>query len=373
MKRDPVYVARPSLPPLEEVLPYLEQIWDTRILSNNGPLLQQFETALAAYLGVEHLSFVANATLGTVLAMQQAGLTEGEVITTPFSFVATAHAIRQAGCDPVFADIDPVTLNLDPAQVERLITPRTRAILPVHVFGTPCDTEALADIARRHNLRLIYDAAHAFGVREADGGSVLRHGDMSVLSFHATKVFNTFEGGAVISHDRETKLGVDRLAAFGMRDAVTVEAIGTNAKMTEFAAAVGMAQLGHIDDMLARRAAVAHRYQAGLSGVTGLHCPGATGQPGHNHYAFPVMVGPDYPLSRDALDRLLQSHDIFARRYFYPLISEFEVYRDLPSSDPARLPHAQRAASRVLCLPMYPSLPPEVQDEIIALVARPCG
>ena len=232
MTPPPIYVTRPSLPDLSDVMPLFAQIWDSRMLTNNGPLLQRFESALTDYLGVPHISVVANATLGTVLAMQQAGITSGEVITTPFSFVATSHAIRLAGATPVFVDIDPVTLNLDPANVAGAITPQTRAILPVHTFGAPCDTAGLAKVASHHGLKLLYDAAHAFGVRR-DDQSILQHGDMSVLSFHATKVFNTFEGGAVIAPDRETKLAVDRLANFGFADAQTVDAIGMNAKMNE--------------------------------------------------------------------------------------------------------------------------------------------
>lgn len=367
MKWPPVYVARPNLPPLTDVLPLLEEIWDSRILSNNGPLLNRFETALAEYLGVEHISMVANGTLGTVLAMQQAGITSGEVITTPFSFVATAHAIKLAGATPVFADIDPATLNLDPAQVEALITPQTRAILPVHVFGTPCDVVGLADVASRHGLKVIYDAAHAFGVHR-NGQSVLRHGEMSVLSFHATKVFNTFEGGAVVVPDRATKLAIDQLTNFGFSDGQTIDHIGTNAKMNEFSAAIGLAQLCGIDDVLSRRAAIAQRYLDHLGNVPGLRCVSATGVPGHNHYAFPILLGPECHIDRETLFARLSAENIFARRYFYPLISNFAPYSTLPSADPALLPVASRTADQILCLPLFFDLDEVSQDRIIAQV-----
>ncbi|MDX8353078.1 DegT/DnrJ/EryC1/StrS family aminotransferase [Cognatiyoonia sp. IB215182] len=367
MTRAPVYVTRPSIPPLADVLPLLEEIWDTRMLTNFGPLLRRFESALADHLGVDHVALVANATLGTVLAMQQAGITSGEVITTPFSFVATAHAIRIAGAEPVFADIDPVTLNLDPAQVEKMITPQTRAILPVHTFGIPCDVDGLADVANRHGLKLIYDAAHAFGVSR-DGQSILRHGDMSVLSFHATKVFNTFEGGAVIVPNHETKCAIDRLANFGFADAQTVEAIGTNAKMHELSAAVGLAQLCGIDAVLAERAKVAQRYHDALKDVPDLYCVSPTGLEGHNHYAFPILLRAGYQMDRDTLLARLEAENIFARRYFYPLISDLDPYNTLPSAAPEGLPVAHAVADQVLCLPLFADLDPATQDRIIDLV-----
>ncbi len=370
MAREPIYVARPDLPALEDLMPLLEEIWTSRTLTNNGPVLQRFEAVLSAYLGVDHLSLVANATLGTVLAMQQAGITSGQVVTTPFSFVATAHAIRQAGATPVFADIDPVTLNLDPSKVAAKITPQTRAILPVHTFGTPCDIEGLAEVAARHDLKLLYDAAHAFGVSR-DGQSILRHGDMSVLSFHATKVFNTFEGGAVIAPDRATKLAIDRRANFGFVDSDTIDCVGMNAKMQEFSAAVGLARLCGIDDVLSARAKVAQRYQERLGDVPGLRCVSPTGVVGHNHYAFPILIGPDYHLSRDALLARLEAEHIFASRYFYPLISDLDPYKSLPSSDPSLLPVAQDAAAQILCLPLYLDLDEASQDRVIAQVLAP--
>lgn len=367
MKPPAIHVTRPVLPDLDDLMPLLQEIWSNRVLTNSGPVLQRFEAVLANYLGVEHISLVANGTLGTVLAMQQAGLTSGEVITTPFSFVATTHAIRQAGATPVFADIDPVTLNLEPAQVEKMITPQTRAILPVHVFGFPCDVAGFDDLAARYGVKILYDAAHAFGVTQ-NGQTILHHGDMSVLSFHATKVFNTFEGGAVISHDRDTKTAIDRLANFGISDETNVDAIGTNAKMQEFSAAMGLAQLCGIDDVLAVRGRVANRYLDRFQDVEGLRCPGPADRSGHNHYAFPILVGPGFHVDRDQLLARLVAENIFARRYFYPLISDLAPYTTLPSADPAGLPVARQIADQILCLPLFPDLDVASQDRIIDLV-----
>lgn len=368
MKRPPVYVTRPILPPLADLQPLLEEIWESRILSNNGPILQRFEAALAAYLDVTHISIVTNASLGLVLALRHHGIT-GEVITPPFSFVATSHAIRWAGAEPVFADIDPVTLNLDPAAVERCITERTQAIMAVHCYGVPCDTEALAAIARRHGLKLIYDAAHAFGVRH-EGRPLCAAGDLSVLSFHATKVFNTFEGGAIISPNRETKVALDRLGNYGILDEVTVLETGLNTKMNELNAAVGLSLLPHADAAIAARDALATRYWDALSQTEGLRCLCPPGRPGHNSYAFPIMVGEDYPMTRDGLYQRLREDGLFARRYFYPLISDLPMYRDLPSAAPEALPVSRRAADQVLCLPLYPGLDIADQNRIIEIVAR---
>lgn len=365
--QDPIYVTRPSLPPLDDVLPLLEGLWDTRILTNRGPLLRRLESELCDYLGVAHISLLANATQALVLALRHAGITSGEVITTPFTFVATAHAIQLAGATPVFADISPDTLNLDPDAVASLINDKTRAILPVHTFGTPCDTRALSKLGRAHDLPLIYDAAHAFGVQQ-DGTSVLRHGKMSVLSFHATKVFNTFEGGAIVSNTLADKEAIDRMANFGFATAEAVDCLGTNAKMHELSAAIGLAQLRHIDDVLAARARVTRRYARRLANVPGLRlvCPD-TGV-GRNSYAFPVLVDETYHLNRDALCDRLASENIFARRYFYPLVSDLGPYQHLPSADAAGLPVARQAAEQVICLPHFHDLQPSAQDRIIDIV-----
>ena len=352
--KTPIYVTQPYLPPLEEFLPYLEKIWANKILTNCGPFHHQLEVALCEYLGVEHLALFTNGTLALVTALQALRIT-GEVITTPYSFVATAHSLLWNGIKPVFADIDPDTLNLDPSKIEAAITPQTTAIMPVHVYGHPCDVEAIQGIADRYNLKVIYDAAHAFGVQK-QGGSVLRHGDLSVLSFHATKVFNTFEGGAIVCPDAKTKQHIDHLKNFGFEDEVTVTAPGINGKMSEFNAALGLLQLQHIDQALTRRKEIDATYRELLKGVKGLRCLQGAGETRANYAYFPILVDADYPLGRDALFEKLRDNNIFARRYFFPLISDFPMYRGLPSAHRDNLPVATASAQQVLCLPIYPTL-----------------
>lgn len=364
----PITVTQPHLPPLEAFLPLLQQVWDSRQLTNGGPFHQRFESALAQHLGVPHVSLFTNATIALVTALQSLRI-GGEVITTPYSFVATAHALLWNGITPVFVDIDPVTLNLDPAQVEAAITPRTTAILPVHCYGTPCDTEALERIATDYDLKVIYDAAHAFGIRRG-GRSVLAHGDLSVLSFHATKVFNTFEGGAIVSPDARRKQHIDHLKNFGFVNETTVVATGINGKMSEFNAALGLLQLQHVDAAIARRTAIAERYRAHLAAVPGIRLLDPPADANQNHGYFPVLVGDAFPLSRDALYQHLRAHGVLTRRYFHPLISDFPMYRGLPSADPARLPVARDASRRVLCLPIHPALADADVDRIATLVAE---
>ena len=354
----PLYVTRPELPPLEDFLPYLRQIWDSRVLTNGGPFHAQFEQALCEHLGVRHISLFTNATLALVTALQSLRI-GGEVITTPYSFVATAHSLMWNGITPVFVDIDPVTLNLDPAKVEAAITPRTTAIMPVHCYATPCDVEAIQRIADDYDLKVIYDAAHAFGVKRqaADGWhSVLQNGDLSVLSFHATKVFNTFEGGAIVCPDARTKQRIDHLKNFGFVNETTVVATGINGKMSELNAALGLLQLQHIDQAIERRATIDALYRERLSDLPGLRMLAPPAGATRNHSYFPVLVGPGFPVTRDALYQRLRDAGIMARRYFYPLISDFPMYRGLPSARPEGLPVARQAASEVLCLPIYPSL-----------------
>ena len=366
---DPIHVTRPDLPPLDEVIPYLEEIWRTHRLTNNGPFHEQLETALCEYLGVHHISLFANGTLALVTAMQALRL-GGEVITTPYSFVATANALLWNGLTPVFVDVDPVTLNLDAEQVEAAITPRTSAILPVHVYGHPADVEGLQHVADLYGLRLIYDAAHCFGV-EDDGGSVLRHGDLSILSFHATKVFNTFEGGAIVSPDAKTKQRIDFLKNFGFANETTVVAAGINAKMNEFQAAVGLAQLNHIDAAIDARARVDALYRERLADIPGIRCHTPTTARRHNHAYFPIFVEDGYPTSRDELYFRLQDAGIHGRRYFYPLIPEFPMYRKLPDNDRAEWPHANEASERVICLPMHPDVTPRDIEVISRLLKLP--
>ena len=364
---NPIYITQPYLPPLEEIIPYLQAIWDKKILTNGGPYHQQLEQALCNYLGVKHLALFTNGTIALVTALQALRVT-GKVITTPYSFVATAHSLLWNGIRPVFVDIDPETLNLDPARIEAAITPQTTAIMPVHVYGRPCDVSAIQKIADNYNLRVIYDAAHAFGV-QCHGGSVLNHGDLSILSFHATKVFNTFEGGAIICPDAKTKQRIDHLKNFGFVDEVTVVAPGINGKMSEINAAFGLLQLKHIDIALTRRKEIAETYRQALATVKGIRMPVDDSDTVANNAYFPILVEPKYPLSRDALYQRLKDHGIHGRRYFYPLITDFPMYRGMPSAQRENLPVATAAAQKVLCLPIYPALTQQELQRITQLIA----
>lgn len=368
MSNKPVYVTQPYMPPLGEFIPYLEEIWESKILTNGGPFHQQLESALCDYLGVKHISLFTNATIALVTSLQALRMT-GEVITTPYSFVATAHSLLWNGIKPVFVDIDPDTLNLDPARIESAITPNTTGIMPVHCYGMPCNVEAIQKIADTYNLKVIYDAAHAFGVRDASG-SLLNHGDLSVLSFHATKVFNTFEGGAIVCPDAKTKQRIDYLKNFGIADEVTVVAPGINGKMSEINAAFGLLQLKHVDQALERRADISQMYRAELTGVTGIRMLPESDKVVSNHAYFPVLVQEDYPISRDALYQKLREHNIYARRYFYPLISDFPMYRGLTSADPGNLPVAVKGAAQVLCLPIYPALSGDDQQRVVEIIRQ---
>lgn len=366
MSQKPIYVTQPYLPPLEEFIPYLEKIWDQKILTNGGPFHQQLEKALCEYLGVEFISLFTNGTIALVTALQALRVT-GEVITTPYSFVATSHSLLWNGIKPVFVDIDPNTLNLDPSKIEAAITPQTTAIMPVHCYGHPCNVEAIQKIADIYNLKVIYDAAHAFGVQD-EFGSTLRHGDLSVLSFHATKVFNTFEGGAIVCPDAKTKLRIDQLKNFGFVDELTVVAPGINGKMSEINAAFGMLQLQHIDHALGRREEIDVTYRDQLRDIKGIHCLKDAGEKVANYSYFPILVDTNYPISRDDLYQKLKDQGIFARRYFYPLISDFPMYRGLPSAHRENIPVATDAAFKVLCLPIYPELQQDEQGRIINLI-----
>lgn len=352
--KNPVYVTQPLLPPLEEFIPYLRQIWENKRLTNDGPFHKDLEQTLSEYLGVKHISLFTNGTIALVTALQALRIS-GEVITTPYSFVATAHSLLWNGIKPVFVDIDPITLNLDPSKIEVAITPQTTAIMPVHCYGNPCDVDAIQKIADTYGLKVIYDAAHAFGVK-CHCGSILSHGDMSVLSFHATKVFNTFEGGAIVCQDAKTKARIDHLKNFGFVDEVTVIAPGINGKMSEVNAAFGLLQLKGIDKALEQRKWVDKQYRSNLAGVKGIECLADAGQVSGNYAYFPILVNPEYPTSRDSLFEKLRTNGIYARRYFYPLITDFPMYRSLPSAAKANLPVANRAASEVICLPIYPGI-----------------
>lgn len=366
MSDKPIYVTQPHLPPFEDFVPMLKQIWDSRVLTNGGPFHQKLEAALAEYLGVPHVSLFTNATIALVTALQALRIT-GEVITTPYSFVATAHSLVWNGNQPVFVDVEPGTLNLDPAKIEAAITPQTTAIMPVHCYGNPCHTAEIQRIADTYNLRVIYDAAHAFAVRE-NGQSVLNHGDLSVLSFHATKVFNTFEGGAIISPDAKTKKRIDHLKNFGFVDETVVVAPGINGKMSEFNAALGLLQLQHVQEAIGKRRALDQLYRERLAAVPGIEPLGAVPGVEPNYSYFPVLVRPEHGRSRDALYQALREHQIFTRRYFFPLLSDFPMYRGLPSARRENLPVASAAADQVLCLPIYPDMDPAVVDRVIAVM-----
>lgn len=363
-----IYVTQPDLPPLEEFLSSLHEIWANRVLTNGGPFHQRFEKALAEYLGVEHLALFANGTLALVTALQALRIT-GEVITTPFSFVATAHSLLWNGIKPVFVDIDPDTLNLDPARIEAAITPQTTAILPVHVYGQPCKIDEIQRIADHYNLRVIYDGAHAFGVHGCDDAhSLARQGDITMMSFHATKVFNTFEGGALVCQDSKTKRRVDHLKNFGFVDEVTVVAPGINGKMNEFSAALGLQQLARVPWALERRRTIAHRYREALAGIPGIQLVFVDVNAVTNYGYFPILVGSGYPIDRDQLHWKLRDAGVHARRYFYPLVSDFPMYRGMSSAQPANLPVAVDASSRVLCLPIYPDLCESDQQRVIDVI-----
>lgn len=364
---DKIFVTKPSLPPLDEFVPYLEKIWESACLTNNGPFHQQLEVELAKYLGVEYISLFSNGTLALITAMQALRVT-GEVITTPYSFVATSHALLWNGIKPVFADIDPVTLNLDPKKIEAAITPHTTAIMPVHVYGVPCALEEIERIGDIYGLKVIYDAAHSFGTRLADGSSMLRFGDMSVLSFHATKVYNTFEGGAIICKDAKTKHRIDDLKNFGFEDETIVIAPGINGKMNEVQSAFGLLQLGYVERAIERRKQLAERYKQALSNLRGLRLHPLPAGMKYNYPYYPVFVERDFPVSRETLYRLMRENNIYARRYFYPLISSFPMYRGLPSANADNLPVASRIAEEVLCLPIYPALTEIEQDRVIDVI-----
>lgn len=367
-------VTSPLLPPLEEFIPYLQEIWDARWITNNGSFHQRLEKELAEYLGVEYISLFTNGTLPLITALQALDIREGEVITTPYSFVATTHAIWWNGLQPVFVDVDPLTGCLAPDRIEEAITPRTRAIMPVHVYGTPCDTKRIQQIADKHGLKVIYDAAHAFGVR-TNGVSVLQAGDISTLSFHATKTYNTIEGGALICHSAEMKYKIDNLKNFGFRGETNVVAPGINSKMDEVRAAYGLLNLKYVDAAIAHRREVARQYVEALKNVRGirLYQPIVDSLSDDkvvaNYSYFPIFVNAsEYGTTRDELYEKLKAHNIYGRRYFYPLISTFEPYNDYPTAVPENLPIATRMADEVICLPMHHALSTEEVDKIIGVI-----
>lgn len=364
---DNIFVTKPTLPPLEELEPYLQEIWNNKILTNNGPLHARLEEELAKYLGVPYVCLFNNGTIALVTALK-ALVPTGEVITTPFSFVATSHAILWNGLTPVFVDIEADTLNLDPYQVEAAINSKTTAILPVHCFGNPAQLAVFEGIAKRHKLKLIYDASHAFGVRK-NHESILNFGHLSILSFHATKVFNTFEGGAVICQTKEMKNQIDKLKNFGIESETSVLTAGINGKMSEFNSAFGLLQLKYIDEAISKRLEIDKMYTASLNSIENLEpIIFSKALTSRNYSYFPILVKPSYPSSRDELYWKMKSNGVHPRRYFYPLINEFQMYKHLTYSDSDLMPVAKKTADEILCLPIYPDLDARNIEFIVELL-----
>lgn len=364
-----ITVTSPLLPNLDDFNALLKEIWNSKWITNNGSFHKQLEKELAEYLKVPYISLFTNGTLPLITALQAMRIT-GEVITTPYSFVATTHSLWWNGIKPVFVDIDPATGNIDPDKIEAAITPKTTAIMPVHVYGKPCDTKRIQNIADKYGLKVIYDAAHAFGV-EVNGESILNAGDMSTLSFHATKVYNTIEGGALVIHDEKTKRRIDYLKNFGFAGETEVVAPGINSKMDEIRAAYGLLNLRLVDACIEARHQAAIRYREALRNVEGItfmdDMPGVK----HNYSYFPIFVDAEkYGMTRDELYFKMKDKNVLGRRYFYPLISEFTTYRGLPSANPDNLPNAHKMANSVICLPMHHELSEEHINRIVDLIVK---
>lgn len=352
--KNKTFVSKPSLPPLKEFYPYIEKIWKSKILTNNGYFHKKFEKELAEYLGVKYVSLFCNGTLALITALKSLDIT-GEVITTPFSFVATTHALWWNNIKPVFVDIEPYTFNLDPEKIKSAITPKTTAILPVHVYGNPCNVKKIKKIADEYGLKVVYDACHAFGVK-ISGKSVLNFGDLSVLSFHATKVFNTFEGGAIVCHDKHMKRKIDYMKNFGFKNETTIVAHGFNAKMNEFQSALGLVQLKYIDSYIEKRKEIAGLYRENLKNIKGLKLFPDIHDVKHSYSFFPILIEEGYPLTRDGLYFRLKKQNIYTRRYFYPLISNLPIYKNLDTAKPGNLINANTISNKILCLPIYSEL-----------------
>ncbi len=362
-----ITVTTPLLPPLEELTPYLEDIWQRKWLTNNGHYHQQLEKELCEYLGVKYISLFSNGTLALITALQALEI-KGEVITTPYSFVATSHSIMLNGSVPVFVDVEPQTYNLDPAKIEAAITDKTTAIMPVHVYGNPCAHEEIKRIADKHNLKIIYDAAHAFGVKK-NGESVLNWGDLSILSFHATKAYSTIEGGAVICHTAEMKQKLDKLKNFGYDSEVEISMLGTNAKMNEVQAAFGLATLKHIDSAIEKRKVVADEYRKRINDINGISYITVTDDILSNNSYFPIIIDEDiYGLTRDELYHKLKDNDIFSRRYFYPLITEFALYKNNNNIKINSVDVAKEISNHVNCLPMHHDITDEDIERIFLFI-----
>jgi dTDP-4-amino-4,6-dideoxygalactose transaminase len=362
-----INVTQPDLPPLNEFSKFLEEIWNKKILTNMGDFHNELEKKLCEYLGVKYISLFNNGTTALLTALKVLNITK-EVITTPYSFVATSHVLKWNNITPVFVDIEEKTCNLDPKKIERAITDKTEAILPVHIYGNPCDVKVIQQIAEKYKLKVIYDACHAFGVK-LQNKSVLSFGNLSVISFHATKVFNTFEGGAIVSQSAETKSKIDRLKNFGFVNETTVEGIGINGKMNEFQAAFGLAQLNYIDQKINERKRIAHFYRERLKKIDGITFLSESPGVKYNFAYFPIFVDEKkYGISRDELYNNLKNENIYIRRYFYPLISQFPAYQNLNSSKAENLPVAEKLTKQVICLPLYSNLQQNELDKIIGIL-----
>jgi len=369
MNNSQITVTSPLLPDLQEFIPLLEDIWKRKWLTNNGYYHQELEKALSEYLKTPFLSLFTNGTLPLITALQALRIT-GEVITTPYSFVATTHSLWWNGIKPVFVDIDEKNCNINPEKIEAAITPKTTAIMPVHCYGQPCDVLKIKEIADKYGLKVIYDAAHAFGV-EINGKSILEFGDMNTLSFHATKVYNTVEGGALVCSDAETKKRIDYLKNFGFADEITVVAPGINGKMDEIRAAYGLLNLKKVDEAILSRKKIAEIYREGLKNIDGINYMAENENVRHNYSYFPIFVDKEkYGISRDELYFKMQKYNIFGRRYFFPLISTFSTYKSLDSANPENLPVATKIADSVICLPMYAELENADIERVIEIIRK---
>jgi dTDP-4-amino-4,6-dideoxygalactose transaminase len=365
-----IYLTQPSLPSMQEFLLYLTKIWENKWITNNGPFHHQLEIELSNYLGTKYVSLFSNGTSALIAAIKALDL-KGEVITTPFSFVATTNCLSFNNIIPVFVDIEPEFLNIDPDKIEESITQQTSAILPVHTFGNPCEFEKIQKIADSHGLKVLYDAASTFGITK-NGFSLSLYGDLSILSFHATKVFNTIEGGAIVSHDKKTKTWLDSFKNFGFsEDVFNLVNIGINAKMNEIQAALGLLNLKYIKKMIQKRAEIARIYRRNLSGITGIRVFNEISGIAQNYTYFPILIDKNhYGTTRDYIYFELKKRGIHARRYFYPLISQLSLYNHLPSASKNNLPIAEKISEQILCLPIYPELKLDNVSRIISFIQK---
>jgi dTDP-4-amino-4,6-dideoxygalactose transaminase len=364
-KMKKIFVTEPSLPSLKEFNVFLKSIWKTKILTNNGPYHKRLENELRRFLAVKNISLFSNGTIALIASLKALKI-EGEVITTPYSFIATSHALLWNNIKPIFVDIDPLTLNIDASKIEKAITKNTTAILAVHCYGNICDVKLIKKIAKKYNLKVIYDAAHGFGV-ETDVGSILNHGDLSILSFHATKVFNTFEGGAVISPNSKLKIKIDKFKNFGFKNENEINELGINGKMSEINAAVGILNIQNYKKQNENRGRIYKDYVKMISKVQGIeYIKPNVEKPNYGY--FPILITKNFPISRNALFKKFRENNIIVRKYFYPLISNTALYKNISSSSKKNLSVANDIANKILCLPIYPNLRKESQIKIMKLI-----